>query len=90
MTTYQIFTDEDNVDAYSVGADLSRFARKASAQTFSELQTFSEGAIISEVASAPAAVAGAVVLYAADNGSGKLQLMARFPTGAAQQLAIEP
>jgi hypothetical protein len=31
-----------------------------------------------------------VVIYAEDNGSGKTRLMARFATGAAQQLAIEP
>lgn len=31
-----------------------------------------------------------VVIYAADNGSGKTQLMALFATGAAQQIAIEP
>lgn len=31
-----------------------------------------------------------VVLYAEDNGSGKTRLMALFPTGAAQQVAIEP
>jgi hypothetical protein len=31
-----------------------------------------------------------VVVYAEDNGAGKTRLMALFPTGAAQQLAIEP
>lgn len=29
-------------------------------------------------------------LYAEDNGSGKTRLMVRFPSGAAQQIAIEP
>lgn len=38
--------------------------------------------------SAPAA--NFVRLYAQDNGAGKTQLMARFATGAAQQVAIEP
>ncbi len=38
--------------------------------------------------SAPAS--NQVVLYAEDNGSGKTRLMALFPTGAAQQVAIEP
>lgn len=38
--------------------------------------------------SAPAA--NNVYLYAQDNGAGKTQLMARFATGAAQQIAIEP
>lgn len=31
-----------------------------------------------------------VTIYAEDNGSGKTRLMAIFPTGAAQQIAIEP
>jgi len=40
---------------------------------------------------APAAGASNTVrLYAEDNGSGKTRLMALFPTGAAQQVAIEP
>ena len=40
---------------------------------------------------APAApAANCAVIYAQDNGAGKTQLMARFPTGAAQQIAIEP
>lgn len=44
-----------------------------------------------EMSSAPAAGAtNSVRVYAEDNGSGKTRLMARFPTGAAQQLAIEP
>ena len=38
--------------------------------------------------SAPSA--DAVRIYAEDNGSGKTRLMALFPTGAAQQIAIEP
>lgn len=37
---------------------------------------------------APAANSG--VLYFRDNGSGKTQLVARFPTGAVQVLATEP
>lgn len=46
--------------------------------------------LLPERASAPAAVANSVVVYAIDNGAGKTQLMAIFPTGAAVQLAIEP
>lgn len=45
--------------------------------------------VLREMGSAPAAVANAVVLYAQDNGSGKTQLMMKFPTGAAIQLGIE-
>jgi len=44
-----------------------------------------------EQASEPAApAANGFVIYAVDNGSGKTKLMAKFATGAAQQLAIEP
>lgn len=40
---------------------------------------------------APAApAANKAVLFCRDNGSGKTQLCARFPTGAIQQVAIEP
>ena len=40
---------------------------------------------------APAAPAtNGVRIYAEDNGSGKTRLMALFPTGVAQQIAIEP
>lgn len=42
----------------------------------------------SPVPAAPAA--NQVVIYSDDNGAGKTRLMARFPTGAAQQIAIEP
>ncbi len=38
--------------------------------------------------SAPAA--DGVYIYAQDNGGGKTQLMARFSSGAAQQIAIQP
>ena len=37
----------------------------------------------------PAPAANKVVLYARDSG-GKTQLVARFPTGAVQEVAIEP
>lgn len=39
---------------------------------------------------APNAVSNTVILYAEDNGSGKTRLMAKFPTGSAVQIAIEP
>ena len=46
---------------------------------------------MNEMAAAPAApAANQVRIYAEDNGSGKTRLMARFATGAAQQIAIEP
>lgn len=43
-----------------------------------------------EQASPPSAQSNAARIYAEDNGSGKTRLMARFGTGAAQQIAIEP
>jgi hypothetical protein len=51
-----------------------------------------DGAAISLIEqTAPAAPAtNGVYIYAEDNGSGKTRLMARFATGAAVQIAIEP
>lgn len=43
-----------------------------------------------EQSDAAAPATNQVVVYAKDNGAGKTQLVARFPTGAVQQLAIEP
>ena len=54
--------------------------------------TSSAGAALSFIEqTAPSAPAtNGVYIYAEDNGSGKTRLMARFATGAAQQIAIEP
>jgi hypothetical protein len=43
-----------------------------------------------EQTSPPTAVAGTVRIWLEDNGAGKLRLMSLFPSGAAQQLSIEP
>lgn len=43
-----------------------------------------------EITEPTAPGANKVRLYCRDNGSGKTQLVARFPTGAVQQVAIEP
>ena len=43
-----------------------------------------------EMTAPSAPSADTVRIYAEDNGSGKTRLMAVFPTGAAQQIAIEP
>ena len=60
------------------------FASGATPVIFNGAQDFVE-------MTAPAApAANSVRIYAVDNGSGKTQLMARFATGAAQQIAIEP
>lgn len=49
------------------------------------------GALHFQEQTAPSAPsANNVYLYAQDNGAGKTQLMAKFATGAAQQIAIEP
>lgn len=45
---------------------------------------------LGEVTAPSAPAANRVVIYAEDNGGGKTRLMARFATGAAQQIAIEP
>lgn len=45
---------------------------------------------VKETATTPTATPDTVIIYAKDNGSGKTQLMALFPTGAAVQIAIEP
>ena len=45
---------------------------------------------LSEMTAPAAPAANNVVIYAEDNGAGKTRLMARFATGAAQQIAIEP
>jgi hypothetical protein len=43
-----------------------------------------------QLAADPAAVVGRVALFAKDNGSGKTQLCARFPTGAVLVVGTEP
>lgn len=51
----------------------------------------SGGGLQMQEMTAPSAPAtNEVRIYAEDNGSGKTRLMARFATGAAQQIAIEP
>ena len=45
---------------------------------------------MSEMTAPSAPAANKVRFYAEDNGAGKTRLMARFPTGVAQQIAIEP
>lgn len=45
---------------------------------------------MTEMTAPAAGAANTVRIYAEDNGAGKTRLMAIFPTGAAQQIAIEP
>jgi hypothetical protein len=42
------------------------------------------------VGKAPNPPLSGAILYTVDNGAGKTRLMVLFPTGAAQQLSIEP
>ena len=48
------------------------------------------GVQFTEMTAPAAPAANKVILFAQDNGAGKTQLMALFPSGAAQQVAIEP
>lgn len=67
------------------------FKRSAAAVIGVTNGTTGGGALEFQEQTAPAApAANNVRLYAVDNGAGKTQLMALFPTGAAQQVAIEP
>ncbi len=45
---------------------------------------------LTEMTAPTGPAANTVLIYAEDNGSGKTRIMALFPSGAAQQLAIEP
>lgn len=45
---------------------------------------------LTEMSDPTAPVAGNVKIYSRDNGSGKTQVVARFPTGAVQVIATEP
>ena len=45
---------------------------------------------LTEMTAPSAPAANKVRIYSEDNGSGKTRLMALFPSGAAQQIAIEP
>lgn len=73
-----VFGADNTLDIGAVGATRPRTIHVGSGVVFSE----------QSAPSAPAA--DSVVLFAQDNGAGKTQLMARFATGAVQQVAIEP
>jgi hypothetical protein len=51
---------------------------------------FSNAMRLIEITEPSAPPANCVFLYAKDNGSGKTGVYARFPTGAVQQVALEP
>jgi hypothetical protein len=55
-----------------------------------ENNSYMGGSLVMAEMTAPGAPsANSLVLYAVDNGAGKTQLMVRFPSGVAQQIAIE-
>jgi hypothetical protein len=74
-----ILAGTDN--AYDIGAAAASRPRNLFLGSYMQL---------SEMTAPAAPAANNVVIYAEDNGSGKTRLMARFATGAAQQIAIEP
>jgi len=81
------------VDAFNTEASpTSAFTWGASAvvKLFNPTSTAGAAQEFVEMTAPSAPSANAVRLYAGDNGSGKTRLMALFPSGAAQQIAIEP
>jgi hypothetical protein len=56
----------------------------------SRLDLAAGGLTLQEMTAPAAPASNCCVIYAEDNGSGKTRLMVRFPSGAAQQIAIEP
>jgi hypothetical protein len=74
-----ILAGTDN--AYDIGAAAASRPRNLFLGSYMQL---------SEMTAPAAPAANNVVIYAEDNGAGKTRLMARFATGAAQQIAIEP
>ena len=67
--------------------DLQVGARTLSGVTSIVQSTYHQ---MTEMTAPAAPAANNVRIYAEDNGSGKTRLMALFPTGVAQQIAIEP
>lgn len=92
-------------DSYAANASLARFRNDtgtavvvtgnrnvgiATGTPASRLDVADGAITLSEMAAPAAPAANRCVIYAEDNGSGKTRLMVRFPSGAAQQIAIEP
>jgi hypothetical protein len=82
----------DNVQVYTTGAAIADFAVATVSIYGDFLVGPSTGGYFvrySEMTAPAAAVANTVRVFARDNG-GKTELCARFPSGAIQQIAIEP
>ena len=73
-------------------ADIHLTRRTASILALSSNEARTSGAALELIEQTAPSAPGSncVRIYAVDNGSGKTRLMALFPTGAAQQIAIEP
>lgn len=80
-----------SVNASSASPDTAFYRTAAGIMAVRGSNTSTGAAIEFIEQTAPSAGASNTVrIYAEDNGSGKTRLMALFPTGAAQQIAIEP
>lgn len=79
-------------DIPSASADIHMTRRAASVLALSANEARTTGAALELVEQTAPSAPGSncVRIYAEDNGSGKTRLMALFPTGSAQQIAIEP
>jgi hypothetical protein len=77
---------------FSNGADYSRgfSTNAAGGLAVTNGSTGGQSLEFREIAAPAAPATNGVYIYAEDNGSGKTRLMARFATGAAVQIAIEP
>jgi hypothetical protein len=97
LTSKQIVVGSDGLFTFSSGADSfstavdTGIARAAAGVVRINNASTGGGAMQLTEMTAPAAPAtDNVRIYAEDDGSGKTRLMARFATGAAVQIAIEP
>ena len=78
-------------DSPAASADIYLLRKAASILALTANGTTTGAALEFAEQTAPSAPgSNCVRIYAEDNGSGKTRLMALFPTGAAQQIAIEP
>jgi hypothetical protein len=73
----------------SSGTEVFRY-NTSSIRTTTKLDLQDNEIILDEMGTAPTGISNAAIIFAEDNGAGKTRLMAQFPTGAAQQIAIEP
>lgn len=99
LDLYSTRTDADNYERLSLfGQSADSFVLASEAAGTGtvrdvELQganfILDSGLALKETVTPPSGVADQAILFAQDNGAGKTQLMVQFPTGAAQQVAIE-